>query len=196
MYLPMVGLLIAFCWSLADLAGERAWCAATVGAVLTVCLLSCTVLTQRQIEVWHDTVTLWKNDLRVTGPNVVACDQYGMALADAGKEAEAESQFRQALRFVPAAFGPNANLGIALVRQGRFEEATKHLLAALAAHPKHPRLLERLGMVEETQGHFDAAIGYYELAVQLVPNASRLRERLDRVREKMAQQRAAKGANS
>ena len=196
MYLPMVGLLIAFCWALDDLAGERGWRPAALGLTLAICLLSCAALTTRQIAVWHDTVTLWKNDLKATGPNEVACEQYGMALAGEGRAAEAESQFRQALQFAPTAFGPNAKLGVALVRQRRFAEAAPYLLAALRARPKHPELLERLGMVEETQGHLDAAIGYYERAAQLAPNAPRLRERLERVRERLAEQRAADGPKS
>ncbi|HVA45235.1 MAG TPA: tetratricopeptide repeat protein [Pirellulales bacterium] len=186
MYLPMVGLLIAFCWAAYDLAGEYHWHPAVLAAALAVCLLNCAKLTTCQIAVWHDGVTLWGHALAITPPSLWACNQYGQALAVQGEDEEAEHWFRQALAIDPTALAPNANLGSNLLHQGRPEEAAQYLLIALETRPDDALLIERLGLVEEMQGRLDAALGYYERAAQLVAKAPRFRQDIERVRAQLA----------
>ena len=59
----------------------------------------------------------------------------GVALAEAGRDAEAETQFREAARLSPQLADAPANLGALYLRQQRFDDAVPLLRHAVALDP-------------------------------------------------------------
>ncbi len=155
-YLPSVGwsiLLGAFAvwawraWQAQRLSTPIARAALAASLVL-VCGL--TLLTQRQIAIWRDSVTLWRHAAWADPDSDVPLFYLGWALAEGGRFDEARAHFKACLARVPAslpALRAQFTLHLALVdaQAGRPAEAERRLREALALDPGHPVAWIRLG---------------------------------------------------
>jgi len=100
-YIPLIGLFVVVVWGGAELAGRlRVPRAALAGAAICV-LAICSVLTYRQAQRWHDSVTLFRHALEVTKNNSMAHKNLGAALASQGKYWEALRHVTESLRIQP-----------------------------------------------------------------------------------------------
>ncbi len=113
-YLPLVGVFVAVAWGL-RLAARRAprWRPAVV-ALAAAAVLALLPLTRRQVAVWRNDETLFTQMLAVTRDNWIAHNGLGIALGKAGRYAEAETHFREAVRIRPDFPMAWLNLGNAL----------------------------------------------------------------------------------
>jgi tetratricopeptide (TPR) repeat protein len=122
----------------------------------------------------------------------------GVALAAAGRIADAIVHYERALALAPGHAGIHYNLGIALTAQRRIKEAVTHyqravalepnnadahnnlgsLLAdegtahyrrAIAINPNHAEAHNNLGNTLREQGKFDDALTHYERAIEIAP---------------------------
>jgi len=185
MYLPMVGLLIMLCWGAYDLTFGRRGLRWMMVAAAVVLLCICAELTRRQVQVWHDDISLWTHALAVAEPTSTACGNYGKALFLRGQDEEAERQFRHALEIDPQLFAPNFDLGVLMGKQGHHVEAADYFERALASNPDNPVVLDNLAMAEEQSGQLEAAREHYERALQLNPQSAATRGRLERLKGRM-----------
>ena len=177
-YLPFVGLFIAICWGVADLAQQHhvplAWQGATTAAVL----LSLAVVTHRQIDYWSDNITLWSHALQVTTGNWVAENNLGHALLNIGQEEQAIRHFRAAVAINP--IDPDSNLNI-----GAYEQQHKDLRGAIEQYekvlsmtqdtirlnaPRRAKAFSNMGLAYRALGDDARARESFEGAVKLAPN--------------------------
>ena len=89
-------------------------------------------------------------------------------LAAAGRDAEAERAFQQALHESPAAPEAHLGLGDALWRRGAYTEAERAYRAALAIH-EDPRTRYGLGMLARLSGRAPDAIREFDRTLELDP---------------------------
>jgi len=176
-YLPSVGwsiLLGAFAvWA------WRAWQAqrlstpiaraALAAALVLVCGL--TLLTQRQIAIWRDSVTLWRHAAWADPDSDVPLFYLGWALAEGGRFDEARAHFEACLARVPAslpALRAQFTLHLALVdaQAGRPAEAERRLREALALDPGHPVAWIRLGNLLWARGAPEEAARAWSAALE------------------------------
>ena len=176
-YLPSVGwsiLLGAFAvWA------WRAWQAqrlstpiaraALAAALVLVCGL--TLLTQRQIAIWRDSVTLWRHAAWADPDSDVPLFYLGWALAEAERFDEARAHFEACLARVPAslpALRAQFTLHLALVdaQAGRPAEAERRLREALALDPGHPVAWIRLGNLLWARGAPEEAARAWSAALE------------------------------
>jgi Tfp pilus assembly protein PilF len=174
-YIPLIGLLIALVFGLADLAST--WrlgriSVATVSAATIVLLAS---LTTRQISRWRDSETLFTYVLSVTSDNAVAQNNLGSVLGQRGKHTEAIPHFAEAVRIRPHYFDALENLGMALREQGKAAEAVGFFERALRVKPDSTRTHWQLGLALEDQGKNDDAMQQFYEAVKLTPQDSGMR---------------------
>ena len=177
-YLPFIGLFIAVCWAVAELAQQHhvplAWQRATTVAVL----LSLAVVTHRQIDYWSDNVTLWSHALQVTTGNWVAENNLGHALLNIGQEEQAIQHFRAAVAINP--IDPDSNLNI-----GAYEQQHNDLRGAIEQYgkvlsmtqdtirlnaPRRAKALSNMGLAYRALGDDARARESFEGAVKLDPN--------------------------
>jgi hypothetical protein len=119
-YLPVIGLSI---WIAAALQRPGRRKAASIAAPI---LLLLGIGTYRQTAIWHDSLTLWRHALKVDPLSPMANLQYGTALADERRPAEAIPHFRIATQSPYTMIAAHNNLGAALASQGRVREALPH----------------------------------------------------------------------
>jgi tetratricopeptide (TPR) repeat protein len=104
-------------------------------------------LTIRQIGYWESSKVLWARALETSPLSVTAHNNYGRALADEGRAAEAIEHFRRAVEIDPLFAHARYNLGHQLMQQGKLDEAETNLRAAVEREPGNPRSLNAVGNV-------------------------------------------------
>jgi protein O-mannosyl-transferase len=178
-YLPLIGIFVIVVWGLADLVDRFAvdlrWPVATAAAVLVVL----SILTWRQIGIWHSSRDLWFHALDVTKDNYMAEDYAGSALlienfhATGGRRLdEAMVHFQNAVRINPNDAISHLNLGADMHERGQLREAITQYLAVLQLTNDQHLLAKTfidLGAASQQLGDYNGADQYYQQAMQLEP---------------------------
>jgi protein O-mannosyl-transferase len=160
------GSVVALAWE-ARAAGRLPRGGATLGlAAVAVVLLGWSVLTWRQVQIWHDSTSLWARAVAVS-PTCVRCHvNLANWLSTNGGGAEALAHYERALSLAPDLVEIHTNVGLLLVRLGRPAEAIPHYEQVLARYPD--RLPERVNLVSGL-----VQVGRLPEAVQLLEDAAR-----------------------
>jgi Flp pilus assembly protein TadD len=110
-------------------------------------------------------------DLTELAPtDAAALRQFGLALHEAGKLAEAVKIYRQVTTIDPTDVTILNNLCACLCNLGRFDEATAACERALALDPDHAKALVNRGVIFEQQNDIEAAIDAYRSAIEADPD--------------------------
>ncbi|HWB10407.1 MAG TPA: tetratricopeptide repeat protein [Pirellulales bacterium] len=165
-YIPMIGLLLAVCWGVGDLAVRMRWSRPLVTAVASLLLAGCAAATSLQVGYWRDGLALWSRAVRVSPRSPTALSHLAVALAERGSTEEAERCLRTCLLIDPDTRDAHLNLGFILLQSGRKEEAIGHLRSALGDKPDP----ENLGLLAELEGDSNRAIALYRQAIEQNPN--------------------------
>ncbi|MFT3831076.1 MAG: tetratricopeptide repeat protein [Opitutaceae bacterium] len=137
-------------------------------AVLVYGLLA--VLTQRQARTYHDVFTLYQATLARNPACWMAHNNLALALAEAGRVAEALPHLEAALQLRPDYPEALNNLGDDLTRLGRPTEAIPPLERALALQPDYPEALHNLGLAFLANGQATEGIAALERALRARPD--------------------------
>jgi tetratricopeptide (TPR) repeat protein len=175
MYVPgivislVVGVAVAQVWPRT----RRAMMLSSVA--LAALVIALCVLTRQQTHWWHDSITLWTRVAELDPGNDIATYNLAIALAEAGRDAEAISRYEQTLRIVPDQSLARENLQALQAKQSeregdrladaqRLNEAERAYARALAldakrAHARAARaiVLTRLGRTREAVPDLRAA---------------------------------------
>jgi tetratricopeptide (TPR) repeat protein len=145
MYLALAPLCAAAVVGAHALAGRRSWVLWPAAAALLG------ILTLRRNAVYASPLSLWADTVAHRPGNPYAINNYGSALSQAGRAAEAEAQLRTALGLKPDYADARANLGNALMQEGRVAEAIPEYREAL-----------RLDPVRSARGHNNLGVALYQ----------------------------------
>jgi tetratricopeptide (TPR) repeat protein len=178
-------------WVVLAGAGVLAWWRLSpvlvTGLVVGV-LLALGVLSWNQVQVWHDSEKLWAHTLDMDPKSSFAHNNWGVALTDQGKVAEAVEHYQQALlarqgklaekiehyqqvlRIQPNDAGAHINLGKALARQGKLAEAIEHYEQVLRIQPNNAEVHSNLGLALAGQGKLTEAVEHYQQALRIQPD--------------------------
>ncbi|MFM2082837.1 MAG: hypothetical protein RL380_1528, partial [Verrucomicrobiota bacterium] len=102
--------------------------------------------------------------------NADGANNYGLALQDAGRPADAIAQYEHALRLKPALAEPHINLATALIAGGQRAAGLQHLQTALRLAPNNSKVHVQLGLAYVLEQNFTDAIAHYEEALRLAPD--------------------------
>ena len=136
----------------------------TVAPLLLVLVLG--ALTWRQVQVWHDTETLWTNAVR-SAPSAHAHQSLGRELVRQGRVGEALPHLRARVELRPAGPVEHYEVGAALERLGRLPEATEHYAKAVRLSPANAHYRNYLGAALMKEGRIDEAVTELRRAVAL-----------------------------
>jgi Tfp pilus assembly protein PilF len=171
-YIPSIGIFIAIVWAGAALAA-RARIAPTVAGgvgIATVAILA--VVAHAQAETWATNETLWRQAVAVTSDNPRAHIELGVVYGHEARHAEAEAEFKQALRMKLSNVDAKdlfTNLSGALLSQGKDAEAIPQLKQAIELDPARVDLRHQLALAYARVGNGDDAIASWREAVRIDP---------------------------
>src|SRR5262245_40308263 len=171
-YLAMLGPALALAWGLAQV--RQRWLAVSCVVVLGVL----GIRSAWQTSYWHDTMSLFKHELRVNSESSIAHNILGIVLANQNRLPEATRYYTEALRLEPRNTEAYNNLGNALSRQGKTQEAIAQYTEALRLKPNFAEAQNNLGAALADQGRMAEAISHYTAALRLQPAYARARYNL------------------
>lgn len=182
-YVPLIGLMFALVWLAADLLSphiRRIWIA---GPTLLL-LLGLSFLSFRQIEVWHDSFTLFEHALAVTTDNAPAMRNLGTAWQDAQRPDKAIPLLEESVRLLPLDAHTWMNLGISYMTAGRGEEALESFEKAARMRPDDGYILYNLALALALQQRWEELQKTRERLAAVSPElAIRLEARLSRIQQ-------------
>ena len=174
-YIPSIGLFIALAFGLADIAGSWRVTPALSGAIAGGVLLIFATLTNAQIQLWHDSFTLFEHTLAVTPPNLRIEHNLGVALAVSDRYDEAAAHFEKALQIDPHFYDGLVVMGVTRAHQGRLPEAIEYFQAAIRSQPDAPKAHVQLAHALWGQKRDQAALEEMLRASQFAPKDAEIR---------------------
>ena len=163
MYLPLAAVVALGVAGLHRWTGRRGLVA---GLVLAV---ACGWLTLARNLDYRSRLTLWSDTVHKRPGNSLARLNYGAALCDAGRFAEALAQIEEARQIGPDDAETEIDLAAAWNGLDRPEKALVHFERALVFAPDDARVEYDLGSHLFRMGRLPEAVGHLERAVQLAP---------------------------
>jgi Flp pilus assembly protein TadD len=175
MYVPgvIVSILLG---AVAARARVSKWVGGVVAVLALVATATLVSLTWRQTTWWRDSITLWTRASDLDSRNDVATYNLAIALADAGREADAMNRYEQTLQLVPDHTLARHDLTALQAKQaeheadrlaeaGRLAEANEQYSRALALdstrlHARTARGMVRLRLGRTTEAAADLRIAY------------------------------------
>ena len=178
LYLPMTGVALGATLGAAWVL--RRWARAVVPLAVVVVAAGCVlgVLSARQTAVWRDSLGVWTRALRVAPGVAESHNNMGIALAMAGRDAEAFTHFSEAVRLKPHYADALNNYAIGLMDRGRAEEARRIMEGVVADRPRGVQGLITLGNAHAALGDAEAAATSYLAALAVEPRRADARYNL------------------
>jgi tetratricopeptide (TPR) repeat protein len=195
MYLPSIGVFMAFAWGLADLAAARASgcqkekevrlqktrqsvappktahpATAAIPAVTCVVVACLGVASAIQVRYWRNSETLFSHAVRVTGHNTVAHYILGALYDSQGSTDMAATEFTEAVADDPGNVKALCGLGYILCEEGKLDEAAKEYESALQVAPDLAKAHFGLAEVLMKEHNFGQAMSEYSSALQSDPD--------------------------
>ena len=175
-YIPMIGIAIAFVWGGYEIAQniaqdkEKKIPAKWLVAPATAMLLTLGALTYHQVKYWKDGVTLFRYTLSITDKNYMAHQAMAMALDKENRIEEAIPEFNAAEALHDFPLPQVLNLAIYEERNGHVDGAMKLYQKVLSKSPD-PQLramaLDQIGSAEIKIKNYEGAKQAYEGALQI-----------------------------
>ena len=176
-YMPLGGIFVVLAWALGDLAARWPRRSGLLVSTTGLALVSCTILTSRQLGFWQDSKTLFRHALAVTEDNWAAHVYLGFALAKSPEHlSEAIAEFEAGLQIAPNVSEAHNYLANALARRpGREAEAIAEFKTALRLNPKLADAHNNLATIlARSPGRLPEAIAEYQAAVELRPDSAEM----------------------
>ena len=170
-YLASLGLITlgsAVSWRAAGRLGETGRQAGAV--ILVLILATCGTLAWRQVPVYANRETLWRDTLRKNPGAWMAHNNLGNLLQAAGKPELALEHYRQALRIKPDDGPTHNNLAGVLTALGRLDDAIGECREALRLYPDDAEAHCNFGIALSAKGELREAIRHYRAALRLRPD--------------------------
>jgi len=170
LYLTAPGVLILV-WALF----RRARLAANVRRVAWVAAgiysAAFAVQTLRRNPIWQNEFSLSQAMVREAPESAGGHLNFGTALSEAGRKAEAIDQFRAAVDLNPDYIGPHEQLAFALLDQDDMPGAVLEMREVVRLQPGSADAHNNLALALKRSGQLDSAIAEYQAALRLDPNS-------------------------
>jgi len=173
-YLPLIGIFVIIAWGVPELLKEWHYRKNVLKASAGILILTLMPITWIQVSHWKSSITVFKHAIRVTDKKYpgfsVAHYNLGIALVAEGKNEEAISQYKMAIKLKPDYAKAYNNLGEALFTEQKIEEAISHYKTAIKLNPGFADAHNNLGIALVAEGKIEEAISHYKMAIKIKPD--------------------------
>jgi Flp pilus assembly protein TadD len=181
-YIPSIGLFIMICWGAFDLMNfgvgvldnqflksHDQW---VPGTLCLATLAMCGLITNKQLQYWKDSGTLFSHALAIYPDNRIALASHGLFLYEHGLFPEAIIELRKELQIFPQDARGHAFLGNALSSTGKADEAAAELRIALKLSPDLVLVRYELASILLDKNLPGEAAAECAIALQYEPNSA------------------------
>ena len=173
-YIPLIGMFIIIAWGVPELISKWRYKEKALSVSAGIIILALLITTWRQVSYWENSITIFKHATRVTDkkyPNFsLAYNNLGIALYAKGKNQEAISHYKMAIKTKPAQAKAYYNLGIALNAERKNEEAISWYKKAIRLNPYFTNAHYNLGIILLQKGALKEAVHHFRKTVRLRPD--------------------------
>jgi protein O-mannosyl-transferase len=136
-YIPLIGLFVMVAWGIPDLLKDWRLKKTIIIALSTVTFIVLTTISWLQVQIWQNSITLFKHAIAVTHQNYIAHNNLGVAYAEQGNYKKAYFHYKVALSISPNYSDAHNNLGALLARDGKIGDAIQEFRSVLKIEPGH-----------------------------------------------------------
>lgn len=169
MYLPAIGIFVLVAWGICDLTSQWASRSIPLAIAAAVILISCAVVTSRQIPYWQNAESLFTHALAVTGKNALADINLGVYFTQNGQLERARKHYESAIAADPNFAEPWVGLGYILAEDQKYNEAIQHYEYGLRLKPGFADTRNNYGKALFQVGRTNEALEQFREAVRLSP---------------------------
>ena len=170
-YVPSIGLFMIIVWGGYECM-ER-WCGqafkSAAVAVASVLIISLSIVSHRQVEVWENGISLFEHAIEHTEGNFVAHNNLGAELYREERSERALFHYHEAARLNANYFFAYINIGIDYFCLEKFEDAETWFAKALAINPRFAGGHQKMAATKFQLGKVKEALEHYGLAVEFDP---------------------------
>ena len=173
-YVPLIGIFIIVAWGLPELMAKWRHKKKVLSISAGILIPTLMVMTWTQVGHWKNSITIFKHAIRVTDKTYPtfarAHNNLGIALVAEGKNEEAISHYKMAIKINPDYVKAHNNLGNALMNKGNTNEAISHYKIAIGLEPDYAKAHNNLGAVLFADQKTEEAISHFKMAIELKPD--------------------------
>ena len=144
----------------------------SAAAVVVASLVALSILSFRQIRIWHDDHTYWEHVLQLEPANYFALSNRGLLRMEQEDFANALADFNAAIRLNPNHSNTYYNRGTLHQKQENPADAFADYNTAIRLNPEHAGAYNNRGILHESQEDFASALADFNTAIRLNPNYS------------------------
>ena len=138
-YIPLIGIFIIVAWGVPELMSKWRYKEKVLSVSAGIIIFTLLITTWKQVSHWKNSITIFKHAIRVTDKKyptlAVIHNNLGIALFADGKNEEAISHYKMAIKLNPNYTNAHYNLGIVLVQKGEMKEAVHHFRETVRLRP-------------------------------------------------------------
>ncbi len=168
-YIPFIGIYVIIAWGGEEILRKLNFSKTAVVTFSSAVIILLGTAAWWQAGFWKDSVTLFEHSLAVAEDNCQSRTNLGMGFVNKQKMADAEAQFKEAIRLCPDFDYAHNNLGNLLSRRGDIEGAVKHFSEAIRLNPGYKEAYNNLAVALVRLGRSDDAINHYRTALIIDP---------------------------
>jgi protein O-mannosyl-transferase len=142
---------------------------AGITALALALLVTSTALSMRQLPIWRNGESLWKQAMTESPALPMPYANLGVVLEDKGQPDAAIVQYRKALDLVPGYADALYNIGVAYETKAQPDSAEYYYIRAIAADTLYDDAFINLGNMYVRTGKLDKAIELFQHAVRIKP---------------------------
>ena len=184
-YIPLIGIFIIVAWGVPELISKWHYKEKVLSISVGIIIFTLLITTWRQVSHWKNSITIFKHAIRVTDkkyPNFASIHyNLGIALVAEGKNEEAISHYKMAIKIKPDYAEVHYNLGNTLLNKGRTSEAISHYKIAIKIKPDFAEAYSNLGTALFRAKMTEEAIDYFKEAIRIRPGFTAAQKNLETV---------------
>jgi len=173
-YLPLIGIFVIIAWGVPELLKEWRYRKNVLKASAGILILTLMPITWIQVSHWKSSITVFKHAIKVTDKKYpgfsVVHNNLGIALVAEGKNEEAISHYKMAIKIKPDYADAYNNLGAVLFHAKMTEEAIDYYKEAIRIRPGFAAAQKNLGSALVQKGEMKEAVHHFRETLRLKPD--------------------------